>query len=127
MEEACSGDESLLEEVRSLLAQDAASFDPLESPAMEHAARALAEERSSKPPPDFVGRTLLHFRIEEKIGEGGMGVVFRARDERLKRTVAIKALPPELVADSERERRFVQEARAASALDHRAGLHMLVN
>ncbi len=115
---ACAGDELLLQEVRSLMAQDSASQEPLESPAMEVAARALAEDKSSRPGPDLVGRTILHYRIEEKIGEGGMGVVYRARDERLKRYVAIKTLPPELVTNPERKKRFVQEARAASALSH---------
>ena len=118
LREACAGDEPLLREVRSLLAQDAASQDPLESPAMEHAARAQAGDKGSKPRLDLLGRTILHYSIEEKIGEGGMGVVYRARDERLKRNVAIKALPPGLTADPERKKRFVQEARAASTLSH---------
>jgi serine/threonine protein kinase len=66
----------------------------------------------------MIGKTLGHYQVAEKLGEGGMGVVYRARDERLKRDVAIKVLPPELMADPERKRRFVQEARSASALSH---------
>ena len=66
----------------------------------------------------MVGRRLLHFEILEKLGEGGMGVVYKARDTHLDRFVAIKVLPAEKVADPERQRRFVQEARAASALNH---------
>jgi len=64
------------------------------------------------------GETLGHFEILDKLGEGGMGVLYRARDSRLGRTVAIKLLRPAAVADPERTRRFVQEARAVSALNH---------
>lgn len=66
----------------------------------------------------LAGRTLLHYRITEKIGEGGMGAVYRALDTHLDRPVALKVLPPEKVADAERKSRFVQEAKAASALRH---------
>jgi len=65
-----------------------------------------------------IGQTLDRYRIEAKLGEGGMGVVYRARDTRLDRTVAIKVLPHEKVSDPERKQRFVQEAKAASALNH---------
>jgi len=66
----------------------------------------------------LAGRVLLHYEILEKLGEGGMGVVYKARDTHLDRFVAIKVLPPEKVADPDRKRRFVQEAKAASALNH---------
>src|SRR4051812_9717153 len=62
--------------------------------------------------------TLSHYSLEEEIGRGGMGVVYRAVDTRLGRTVAIKILPAEATADPDRNRRFVHEARAASALNH---------
>ncbi len=68
--------------------------------------------------PELVGQTLLHYRIVEKIGEGGMGAVFKAIDTHLDRPVAIKVLPPDKIADPERRSRFVQEAKAASALRH---------
>jgi formylglycine-generating enzyme required for sulfatase activity/dienelactone hydrolase len=64
------------------------------------------------------GETLGHFEITDTLGEGGMGVVYRARDTRLGRTVAIKLLRPEAVADPDRTRRFLLEAKAASALTH---------
>ena len=66
----------------------------------------------------LTGQTLSHYRIGEEISRGGMGIVYRATDTRLDRDVALKVLPAELVADPERKQRFMQEARAASALGH---------
>jgi eukaryotic-like serine/threonine-protein kinase len=68
----------------------------------------------------MIGRTLKHYVIEEVLGNGGMGVVYRARDTRLERPVAIKLLKPELVADPDRKARFLLEARAAAAVSHPA-------
>ena len=67
---------------------------------------------------DLIGRTLGHYRIVEKIGEGGMGVVYRAHDERLDRDVAIKVLPESVAQDPDRIGRFEREAKAVARLDH---------
>ncbi len=66
----------------------------------------------------MLGRRLSHYEILDRIGEGGMGVVYKARDTHLDRFVAIKILPADKVANPERRRRFVQEAKSASALNH---------
>jgi len=66
----------------------------------------------------MTGRSIAHYSILEKLGEGGMGLVYEARDQHLDRVVALKVLPADKMADPERRRRFVQEAKAASALNH---------
>ena len=72
----------------------------------------------------MAGRTILHYNIVEKLGEGGMRVVWKARDTHLDRFVAVKVLPGEKLKDAERQRRFVQEAKAASALNHPNIVHI---
>jgi serine/threonine protein kinase/dipeptidyl aminopeptidase/acylaminoacyl peptidase len=112
--QACDGDEELLREVQSLVAahEQAGSF--IESPAIEVAAEILAADSYS----DMVGQNLSHYEIKALLGVGGMGEVYLAHDTRLGRQVALKLLPGAFINDVDRVRRFEQEARAASALNH---------
>jgi eukaryotic-like serine/threonine-protein kinase len=110
---ACGEDTALRRDVESILTHD---HDDgfLESPAAGEAARlTFGATRAS-----LVGERIGPFEVLERIGSGGMGEVYEARDSRLQRRVAIKRLPAHLSADPERVRRFRQEALAASALNH---------
>src|SRR6202167_6715284 len=121
IEESCAGDAELRREVESLLARhcDSASFIEIPASADEVTANSAGPVTAADAPrPDLKGVAFGHYRILEEIGVGGMGRVFRALDTRLHRTVAIKVLPSTQGADPDRKRRFLQEARAASKLNH---------
>jgi serine/threonine protein kinase/Tol biopolymer transport system component len=108
LDEACSGDELLRRDVERLLAPD--GEPSLASPLPEFLEPGAMDLAS--------GETLAHYRVEGKIGEGGMGAVYRGYDMRLRRTVALKVLSPERFADLGRKQRLLREARAASGLNH---------
>jgi eukaryotic-like serine/threonine-protein kinase len=114
VDSACEGDEALRDEVVSLLSLEEEGLDIIDTPALEAAACVLATDQ----PDLFEGQFVGHFRILSLLGIGGMGEVYLAEDTKLGRRIALKLLPADFTKERERVRRFQQEARSASALNH---------
>jgi serine/threonine-protein kinase len=113
LDQACAGDETLRRKVDALLISHEREARSVETPALEMTAQPLSNQARS-----MVGCQLSHYQILEFLGAGGMGEVYRARDIKLDRTVALKLLPAEFASAEGPLQRFVQEAKAASALNH---------
>ena len=115
IQQATAGDPELFREVQTLLTSHAKAGEFLDRPAWAvEPELALGEEHS------LVGKQIGTYHILEEVGRGGMGVVYAAEDQRLRRTVALKALAPEYTRDPFRRERLTREARAAAALLHPA-------
>ena len=114
LEEACSGDDTLRQEIESLLRYETASVQFLETPAAIVASQLAGTPDRSQ----MLGRQLGPYTVAGHLGAGGMGEVYRARDSKLGRDVAIKILPSHLTTDAERRTRFAREARLLATLNH---------
>ena len=114
LDEACARDEELRSEVEELIGHDGQASRFIESPALEVAAKQLAQDQVSS----MVGRQLGSYKILSQLGAGGMGEVYLAEDTRLSRKVAIKFILARSAADEQAQKRLIREAQAAARLDH---------
>src|SRR5437867_1737714 len=114
LNQACADDAALRSEVESLISSHDQAGDSIEAMAVEAAAEMLADDQARS----IVGKQIGHYQVLSRIGRGGMGEVFLAQDTSLGRKVALKLLRSDFTGIEERLRRFQQEARAASALNH---------
>ena len=113
----CGGDEELRESVEKLLRADAKSGDTFER-AIAHTAQEVHNKSVPEGSKSILNQTISHYRITEKLGEGGMGVVYKANDTKLDRPVALKFLAAHAIDDPEHKARFIRESKAAARLDH---------
>ncbi len=118
LKEACADDEELRREVESLLAAHERSGSFIETNPAGGMVAAFSKQYLQAPPPSMAGKRLGHYELLALLGAGGMGEVYRARDPRLDRLVAIKVLPQHLSAHPEALARFEREAKAVAALSH---------